>query len=200
MRVLKFGGSSIADTNNIRAVAEIVGKRKAERLAIVFSAMQGVTDALIDAGRLAEAGDDGFIARIAEIREKHFETVYDLFGDEIPGKIEEYIDSAIKDLGDTCEGVRLVRELSSRTLDRILSFGELAASNIISTYFASAGIANLWKDSREIIKTDSAFGAATVDFSKSEILIKEFFAPRSENVFVFPGFIGSDGSNSTTTL
>ncbi|MCA1590589.1 MAG: bifunctional aspartate kinase/homoserine dehydrogenase I [Acidobacteria bacterium] len=199
MRVLKFGGSSIADTNNIRAVAEIVGKRKAERLAIVFSAMQGVTDALIDAGRLAEAGDDGFIARIAEIREKHFETVYDLFGDEIPGKIEEYIDSAIKDLGDTCEGVRLVRELSSRTLDRILSFGELAASNIISTYFASAGIANLWKDSREIIKTDSAFGAATVDFSKSEILIKEFFAPRSENVFVFPGFIGSDGSNSTTT-
>ncbi|MCA1608822.1 MAG: ACT domain-containing protein [Acidobacteria bacterium] len=179
MRVLKFGGSSIADTNNIRAVAEIVGKRKAERLAIVFSAMQGVTDALIDAGRLAEAGDDGFIARIAEIREKHFETVYDLFGDEIPGKIEEYIDSAIKDLGDTCEGVRLVRELSSRTLDRILSFGELAASNIISTYFASAGIANLWKDSREIIKTDSAFGAATVDFSKSEILIKEFFAPRS---------------------
>src|SRR5688572_32337490 len=123
MKLLKFGGSSIADAESIKKVVEIIRDRgRTGRCAVVLSAMHGTTDALIEAGRSAERGDDGYIGVLSAIRDRHVETVEKLFGGEADTAVLEFVESTAKELDNICEGVRLVRELSPKTLDRILSF------------------------------------------------------------------------------
>jgi len=201
MKVLKFGGTSVGNAENIRKVSAIV-KKAAERdiCVVVLSAMHGVTDSLIQAGRLAEHGDDGFIGIINEVGERHLEIIWELFSDFPRQSIDEFVEITLKELENLCEGVFLLRELSARTLDRILSFGELVSANILSVHLKSLGLENDWKDSRELIRTDSNFGFAAVDFAATTRLIKDYFKASEIRIHILPGFIASDKKGSTTTL
>ncbi len=208
MKVLKFGGSSVANAENIDKVVEIAAIAvKKDVCLVVLSAMQGTTDALIEVGKLAESGDDGFRLKIKGIENKHLSTTRDLLGENSQDGIFDFIENRINELKSICEGVYLLRELSARTLDRIVSLGEILSTKIVSAKFTSLGIENLWKDSRQLIKTDSNYGFATVDFQKTNDLIKNFYDdqiqnPKSkiQNLIVLPGFIASDAENITTTL
>ncbi len=208
MKVLKFGGSSVANAENIDKVVEIAAIAvKKDVCLVVLSAMQGTTDALIEVGKLAESGDDGFRLKIKGIENKHLSTTRDLLGENSQDGIFDFIENRINELKSICEGVYLLRELSARTLDRIVSLGEILSTKIVSAKFTSLGIENLWKDSRQLIKTDSNYGFATVDFQKTNDLIKIFYDdqiqnPKSkiQNLIVLPGFIASDAENITTTL
>lgn len=208
MKVLKFGGSSVGNAENIGKVVEIVKKAsKKNPCVVVLSAMQGTTDSLIEIGRSAENGDENFRAQIENLAEKHFEAAKKMILPEFQNEIFDFIESQISELEKICEGVFLLRELTARTLDRIMSFGEILSTKIVSAKFDSERIENVWKDSRELIKTDSNFNFAAVDFAKTNKLIKEFFAkeiqnPKSEiqNIVVLPGFIASNSENITTTL
>ena len=201
MKVLKFGGSSIGSVETIEKVVAIIRDAvKTNDCAVVFSAMQGTTDELIAAGRSAENGDDGYIEILSNIGDRHVQTIKTLFDDDCNLPILDFVELTIKELENLCEGVRLIRELSPKTLDRILSFGELVASRIVSAKLAFDGLSNKWKDSRLLIRTDSNHGFGAVDFAETNKRIKEYFESSTEKLHIFPGFISSDAAGHTTTL
>jgi len=201
MKVLKFGGSSVGSAENIEKVVEIVGKAiETDVCAVVLSAMQGTTDVLIDIAKTAERGDDSFRPKIKEIETNHQTTARVLLGENSQDGVFDFIENRINELKSICEGVYLLRELSMRTLDRIVSLGEILSTKIVSARFNSLGIENIWKDSRQIIRTDSNYGFAALDFPVTNKQIKEFFDNTKANLVILPGFIASDAEGITTTL
>lgn len=201
MKVLKFGGTSVGNAENIERVINVVNdSTKTDVCVLVVSALQGTTDALIEAGRLAERSDDDFTEQIANIEANHTKTMQELFAGSVPESLGEFIESSIVELERICEGVLRVHELSPKTLDRILSFGELLSSKIISAKLESVGTPNTWKDGRELIRTDSNFGFAAIDFTVTNRQIADYFAATVSRLHVLPGFIASDASGTTTTL
>lgn len=201
MKVLKFGGSSVANADTIRKVAEIIrARRGASRCVVVLSAMQGTTDDLIAAGRLAETGDPAYLEIVSRISQRHSSVAEALIEDGQKGDVPGFIASTLSELKDICEGVRLVRELSPKTLDRILTIGELLSSRIISGYLENLDLANEWVDSRLLIKTDSAHGKASVDFSETDKRIRQHLEYSKNVLFILPGFIASDSDGFATTL
>ena len=201
MKVLKFGGSSVATAENIGKVVEIVKKAiETDVCFVVLSAMQGTTDALLEIGHTAEKGYEEFRSMIQIIENKHFDAIRELIPVAIQSGVLSYVKKQINELESICEGVFLLRELSPRTLDRIASFGEILSTYIISAKFNSLGIENVWKDTRELIRTDSNFGTATVDFEITNGQIMEFVKSSNAKLYVLQGFIGYDKNNITTTL
>ncbi len=201
MKVLKFGGSSVGNAGNIEKVIEIVrSATRKDSCAVVLSAMQGTTDALIVVGKSAEKGDDNFRAKIKEIESKHLSAVHDLLSEQTQNGILDFIENRINELKSICEGVYLLRELSPRTLDRIVSLGEILLTKIVSAKFNSLGVENVWKDSRGIIRTDSNFGFAAVDFEQTNEQIKNYYQSSNSKLYILPGFIASDANGVTTTL
>ncbi|HLM59658.1 MAG TPA: aspartate kinase, partial [Pyrinomonadaceae bacterium] len=201
MKVLKFGGSSVGSAGNIERVVEIIKSETVKtRCAVVLSAMQGTTDALIETGRLAEQGDEDFRGKIKEIEVNHLETIAQIIPDSFQETPLNFVKNRIHELENICEGVFLLRELSPRTLDRIVGYGEILSTNIVSAKFDSLGIANVLKDSRDLILTDSNFGFAAVNFDETNARIKDFFNNSSSELYILPGFIASDSGGITTTL
>lgn len=200
MKVLKFGGSSVANAENISKVADIVASRCGERLAVVVSAMQGTTDALIALGREAESKGRTNAEKLDELRSRHLETAENLLSGAHQEEAAEFIKLSFKELANLFDGVGLVRELSPKTLDKILSFGEILSSRILTALLVSKGIDVEWADSRELVRTDAVFGKATVKFSETNSNVKDYFDASNAQVTVMPGFIASTESGDTTTL
>src|SRR5215213_7495879 len=182
MKVLKFGGSSVGSAENIEKVVEIVRKAiEKDSCAVVLSAMQGTTDGLIDTAKTAERGDDAFRTKIKEIETKHNAAARALLGESSPDGVFDFIENRVNELKNICEGVYLLRELSMRTLDRIVSLGEILSTKIVSAKFNARGIENVWKDTRALIRTDSNYGFAAVDFEKTNQDIRDFFDGQIRN-------------------
>jgi aspartokinase/homoserine dehydrogenase 1 len=198
MKVLKFGGTSVGSAENIKKVAGIVkGTVETDRCVVVLSAIHGTTDALIEIGRTAERGDEGFRDKIDALRGKHLSAANDL----VPGDAQTtaFINETFTELTGVSEGVTLLRELSPRTLDRILSFGELLSTRIVSAYFSASGIENVLKDTRDLILTDSNFGFAAVDFEATNTQVKEYFQNPDSPLCILPGFIARGFRDGATT-
>jgi aspartokinase/homoserine dehydrogenase 1 len=202
MQVLKFGGSSVANAENINKVVALVRQALTkDRTILVVSAFGGVTDLLIQAGVAAAAGEESYKEKLLDIERRHLEAVKLL----LPLTGQSAVLSAVKtrcnEIDDICSGAYLLGELSARTQDKIVSYGELLSSLIISARFDTLGVANTWKDSRQVIRTDSNFGHAAVDFPASNTQIKQYIDSLPDtNFFIFPGFIAADTKNTTTTL
>lgn len=201
MKVLKFGGSSVGNAENIGKVIEIVKKSiEKERCIVVLSAMSGTTDGLINIAKLAENHDESFRIKIKELEEKHITAARILLGENSQDGIFDFIENRFNELRNICEGVFLLRELSPRTLDRVVSFGEILSTKIVSAKFASLGVENVWIDARQLIRTDSNFVNANVDFETTNAKIKDFISNSNSKLFIAQGFIGSDSAGHTTTL
>jgi bifunctional aspartokinase / homoserine dehydrogenase 1 len=201
MRVLKFGGTSVANAENISKVVAITVKAlEKDKVIVVVSALGGTTDLLIDIGKLAAAGDEKYKEKLAEAEHRHLHTAKDLVPVAKQSAILSEIKKQINELEAICEGVFLLRELSARTLDRIVSFGELLSSVIISHKLNSMDVPHVWKDSRELISTDSNFGFAAVNFDNTNKIIKGFVKETSASLYIFPGFIAANEDGITTTL
>jgi aspartokinase/homoserine dehydrogenase 1 len=198
MKVLKFGGSSVGSAETIEKVIELI--RRSGACAVVLSAMQGTTDSLIEAGRTAERGDDGYIEILSNIGQRHIDTIHELFGGGGHADILDFVESSLKELENLCEGVRLVHELSAKTLDRILSFGEIVSARMVSAKLSEMGLENKWQDSRIVIRTDSNHGFGLVDFTETNRRVKEYFDSSQAKLHILPGFIASDAKGYTTTL
>jgi aspartokinase/homoserine dehydrogenase 1 len=201
MQVLKFGGSSVANAENINRVVSIVQKTsKDKKTILVVSALGGVTDLLLTAAKQASEGDETYSEQLAIIEKRHLNAVQEL----IPVARQSSVLSAVKkqcnEIEDICNGIYLLRELSPLTKDRVVSYGELLSSQIISAKFSAEGVTNTWKDSRDVIITDMHYGNARVDFDRSNNLIKSFIVKHPAQLYIFPGFIASAPNNTTTTL
>lgn len=201
MIVLKFGGTSVANAKNIEKVITIVNqKAKDSKLAVVVSALSGITDVLINASKKAANKDETYKKNIEEIKQKHFDAIADLVDAANQNELLIKINSQINQLQTLLDGCFLLGELTARTSDAVASFGELLSSQIIATALEQTISNSNFKDSRELIKTNSNFGKATVNFEETNKLIADYFASNKSQVVLFPGFIASSEDGNTTTL
>jgi len=194
MKILKFGGTSVGSENAIRKVAEIISKQE-QQVVIVTSAVGGVTDQLVKIGELASKADDRYDSLLSKLVTQHKELHLNLTGK----KPDENFHQIIIELQEICKGVELIKELTPRSFDYILSIGEHLSSLIINEFFKSQGQDIQLFDSRFIIKTDDDFGNANVEFTETNKRIKK--AKKSfKRINLFPGFIASNNDSVTTTL
>ncbi len=201
MQVLKFGGTSVANADNIRKVVNIVGDAvKKDSTIVVVSALGGVTDLLLHAATLAAEGNETFKEKLAFVEQRHLETVKHLLPVTHQSQLLSLVKKSCNEIEDICNGIFLLRELTPRSKDRISSYGEWLSSQIIAATLKAQGIENTWKDSRELIVTNSNFTNAEVDFSATQVAINEFFPHQPADLFVVPGFISADKDGITTTL
>ncbi|MGA2974109.1 MAG: aspartate kinase [Spirochaetia bacterium] len=200
MKVLKFGGSSLADGARIRSVTDIIARAaQGEHVAVVLSAMKDVTDLLIAAARRAEDGTDGQKEILETIRARHFEAVRFLFSPTDQASALTPLAIMLNELEEILHGVELVRECSPRTMDLVMSFGERLSCRLAAAYMRGRGMDAVLVDAREIIVTDERFGSAAVNFPKSYQLIHERLSG-IPGIAVIPGFIGATAGGVTTTL
>lgn len=200
MKILKFGGTSVANAQNIKLVLNIVqDKAKQDQLVVVVSAFSKVTDLLQLASIKAAANDESYKEIVAEIEKKHLEALKELIPVSEQSSLLSHIKRIINHLETLLDGCFLLGELSPRTTDTILSFGELLSSYIIAEAMKQNQKNSGYKDSRELIKTNDNFGKAAVNFEITNQLIRDYFANNQAQVVVMPGFIAStlDGINTT---
>lgn len=201
MQVLKFGGTSVANADNINKVVAIVQKAiQRDKTIVVVSAFGGVTDSLLKAGALAATADESYKEVLTGIEHRHIEAVKVLVPVAKQSSILSWVKQRCNEIEDICNGVFLLGELSDRTRDRIVSYGELISSQIVTARLKAVGAEAAWKDSRELIITDSNHGFAAVDFVVTDNNIRNYFAAASEPLFVVPGFVASNAAGLTTTL
>ncbi len=199
MKILKFGGTSVETPERIFQVIHILERyiKKEEEICAVFSAFAGVTDRLIETGKMAEKGDINYIELLKSLKERHINTADTLTGHT--GSIFSVIDNMFQELGNVLHGVYLIKELSPRTLDFIMSFGERLSASIISEALQTAHIENEYLDARPVIKTDNNFGNGKVNQELTDTLIKDYFQSHRK-LQIITGFIASTEHNETTTL
>ena len=201
MIVLKFGGTSVANAQNIKLVIEIVAKKaQNDRLAVVVSAFSGVTDLLLKTSNEAALKNESYLTTLEEIKQKHFETITNLVAKKNQNDLLVTITNEIKQLKTLLDGCFLIGELSPRTSDAIVSFGELLSSQIIAVALQEKVSDAIFKDSRELLKTNSNFGKATISLKLTNSLISNYFNSFKQSVVLLPGFIASDEKGNTTTL
>jgi aspartokinase/homoserine dehydrogenase 1 len=201
MIILKFGGTSVANATNISKTIEIVThKSKENKLAMVVSAFSGVTDLLILAGKTASSKDKSYKDIVSQIEKKHKQAIDELIPLSEQSDIIETINHEINVLKTLLDGCYLLGELSNRTADIVAGFGELLSSQIIAVALKQKVSNSTFKDSREVIKTNSNFGKANVDFAITNKLIADYFKSNTNQVVLFPGFIASSVDGNITTL
>jgi bifunctional aspartokinase / homoserine dehydrogenase 1 len=201
MQVLKFGGTSVANAANISKVASIVQDAAAkDKTIVVISALGGITDQLLQCGHMAAAGDESYHEKLLMIEQRHLEAVKQLIPPANQSSVLSLVKKECNEIEDICKGVYLLRELSARTIDSIVSYGELIASQIVFARLCIIGIQSEWKDSRQLITTDSSFTHAGVNFERTNQLIQDYIDESKAPVIVLPGFIASDEHGLTTTL
>ena len=201
MQVLKFGGSSVANAENINKVVAIVQESvKKDITIVVVSALGGITDTLINSAVLAADGNETYKDKLLEIEQRHMELVKALIPIAQQSGVLSMVKKSCNEIEDICNGIFLLKELSARTKDRMVSYGELLSSRIISARLRTAGTGNEWKDARELIVTNSDFGNAAVDFTTSNAKIAAYFSNADNHLFIVPGFVASNAAGITTTL
>lgn len=199
MHVLKFGGTSVGSIENIQKVIAIVGNQaKKHKVAVVVSAVGGITDLLIEAGHLAANKEERYLALFEVIKEKHIAFAKSLTKED-PLVLAD-ITSLMMDLEALLHGIFLIHELSPKTLDKLTAFGELTSSRIIAAAFNSQGTPAELKDSRQLITTDSIHTKATVDYGLTNKAITEHFDKNTAQITILPGFISRTRTGETSTL
>lgn len=196
MNVLKFGGASLGSIEAIGNLVDIV--RSDSVLAVVVSAFSGVTDELILTARTAEKR--GTYAPILEkLRDRHRTTAEHFLAETSVGEACTEIDRNLAELGDLLRGVELLRDLTKRSLDQVMSSGECLSAALIARILTAKGIPARFIDAREIIKTDANFGSARYIESETRLRVAAKLAHTGE-IPVIPGFMGSTMDGLTTTF
>jgi aspartokinase/homoserine dehydrogenase 1 len=193
IKILKFGGSSVATPENIRKVKAIV-EQSAENKFVVVSALGGVTDQLIKACTLA-AGGGAFKKELEKVEQRHLDAAKALVLPQKQGHVLSELKVLLNELEDYLQSMSRLQEHTPKMQDYVLSFGERMSAFLVSEVINDAVLL----DARSIIKTDSAFGRAQVDFEKTKALAGDILS-KIKGRAVLPGFIASDGNGATTTL
>jgi aspartokinase/homoserine dehydrogenase 1 len=203
MQVLKFGGSSVGSEEAINQMAAIViTSLQKEKTIVVVSAMSGVTDELITLVQTAAQGNEAYKTIIQNIEQKHLDAVHALVPNKEQSSTLSLVKQLINELESHSEALFMLKELSMRMQDKIISYGELLSSKIISAIFESKGIKQQWVNSSELIKTNSNYFNAVVDKPLTYKNIANYFvAPENAfDLYIAPGFVASDAEGNTTTL
>ncbi|WP_435314859.1 bifunctional aspartate kinase/homoserine dehydrogenase I [Cellulophaga fucicola] len=200
MKVLKFGGTSVANAKNIELVKDIVSK-STSKTAVVVSAFGGVTDLLLEAAQLASIHQESYKDVFLKIEERHINTIKELIPVTNQSKVLSKVKTELNILETLLEGAFFIGEITPKLSDKIVSYGELLSSYIISEYFIAQGLNAAYKDSRELIKTNANYGKAAIkNFNETNSLIENFFNSTESKITVLGGFIASSTQGDSTTL
>ncbi|MCI2228698.1 bifunctional aspartate kinase/homoserine dehydrogenase I [Polaribacter sp. MSW13] len=200
MKVLKFGGSSVASSENIQKVLKIVEKSsKNQKIAVVVSAFGKTTNALIEGANLASTKNEDYKKILKKLKEHHFDIINELIPEKKQGDVIEYVQQLFDNLETIYKGCFLLRELTPKTLAKISSFGELLSSFIIAKASENYFETN-YKDSRELIVASDNYLNATVNFDGTNKNIIAFFDGNQKQVTLLPGFVARTPKGKTTTL
>ena len=196
MKVLKFGGTSVGSVKSILSLKRIVEtEAKRQPVVVVVSALGGITDRLITTSQLALKGDERYKEEFQEMVNRHYKMIDTIITE--PKKREQLfntIDSLFEQLKSIFFGVYLVHDLSEKTLDAIVSYGERLSSNIVATLIRGAK----WYDARTFIKTYRKNGKHTLDSELTTRLVKEAFTDLPK-ISLVPGFISKDRDTGEVT-
>jgi bifunctional aspartokinase / homoserine dehydrogenase 1 len=205
MKILKFGGSSVADPECIRSVAAIVlAAAKTDRVVVVVSAFRGVTNQLLQCAHLAEKGSAEYQTLFTQIAEKHRDAIGKLLKKQNRRQAFATLDERLKELEDVLHGMSLLRDCPPRALDLAASFGERLSTMIIAAYLQQLHRTEA-VDARQFIVTDDQFTHAAVLFDQTNRKIRSYFnrlhkKSRQQVIPVVTGFIGSTEDGRTTTI
>jgi len=192
----------VASAENIGKVLAIVASALARGpVALVVSALGGTTDALISVGRTAAAGDETFRQTLRQLEARHLTAAESLLPSfEAQAEMQPWLTAQFTELALLADGIFALGELSPRTLDRLMSYGELLSSRLVVAAFQAHGTAAVWADSRQLIRTNSRFGMAQVDEEVTQRQVTYFQQENGASLWVAPGFIAADAEGHTTTL
>lgn len=200
MQVLKFGGTSVANAQNIALVKDIVSNTKSDKVIVVVSAFGGVTDTLLNASELASQQDSTYKDLVGDVEDRHLSAVKSLIPINVQSAVLSRVKSELNALETLLEGAFLIGELTPLLSDKIVSYGELLSSYIICEYFKQAQLEAVHADSRKLIITNSVNGKATVNFDLTNANCRNFVNETPHKVIVAPGFIASSEKGNATTL
>ena len=203
MIVMKFGGTSVEDAGAISRAAEIVCSRLADHPVVVVSALAKVTDQLVAMSQAAGAGDrEQALALARSARERHYSVAGELLGTGLFTRFHAELESDFDALDELLRGISAVGELTPRSADQVLSFGERISSRIATEAFSAHGIQAIHVDARECIVTDDRHTRAVPLFEETNPRIHARLRPLLEkgHVPVLGGFIGSTLNGTTTTI
>jgi len=204
MKILKFGGSSLSTPAAVRRVADIVlAARRAEPIIVVASAFHGVTNQLIEAARLAERADAGYVKAFEEIARRHRTATTSLVG---AGKTRarSAVDTMLDELASTLQGIHLLRHCPLRALDMTAAFGERLSSVIVAAH-VNRRYPSVAVDARDFLVTDEQFTHANVNFKRTNPrarrLLSKIVASHAHRIIpIVTGFIGATDDGQTTTI
>lgn len=200
MKVLKFGGTSVANAENIQKIKNILSALNEDRFIVVVSALGGITDQLLHALEKASNRDENYLKELEQIEKRHLEVLKILIPPQSQSGIISHVKAELNNLETLLQGAFLIGEFTPRLKDTIVSYGELLSSYLISNYLKNEGLNVALKDGRELIKTDSKFGNAKVNFEQTQKACDSYFQGTTESITLVPGFVASSTTGQNTTL
>lgn len=195
MKVLKFGGTSVGTVDSLRNVKSIV-ESATEPIIVVVSALGGITDKLILTARQAADASEDYHESYAAIIERHRDVIDGIVPQHRREEVLAAIMPLIEELGQLYLGLSLIKELSDRTLDTIVSYGERMSSVIVTAIIEGA----VRRDSLEFIRTTDQWGRHILDDNATQPLIASAFNPLPADITIVPGFISKDSHGHITNL
>ena len=196
MKVLKFGGSSVGSAESLKNVKKIV-EAAGEPLVIVVSALGGVTDALLTTARTAAEKDKTYLDALSAIEERHEALIEACISEEKKSPLKESIASLFEELRSLFQGVYLLKDLTKKTENAIVSYGERLSSRIVAAYIEEAAC----YDALGFFKTTKEGNRDVINNESTEKAIREAFVdfPTKVKRVVVPGFISADEKTGEIT-
>jgi aspartokinase/homoserine dehydrogenase 1 len=202
--VHKFGGASLADSAAVRHAVEIIRRHRQEPTVVVVSAMAGTTDALLAVAQQAGSGEARAVGSlIAQLRSRHAEVARALLpAGRLRADVIAYVSELFEELEALAQGLRLLRELTPRTNDYLVSRGERVSARLVAAALEARGTRARYVDALEIVHTSAAFGQAAPDLARTDRSVGRLLAPLLARgiVPVVPGFIGATPDGEVATL
>ena len=199
MKVIKFGGTSVANSNAIKSVFNII-KKNQDKTLIVVSALSGVTDNLSSMIDLAVEGDNSYIKKLKYLKKRHVDLINESLDIKSQKKLIIFLHAKINEIKDLLTSIESLGESTNKSYSRILSYGEILSSSVIYEILKHNKLNLVLKDSRDLIQTFIQNNRQIVDFKTTEKNVLDFFASENKRITILPGFIASDENGETTTL
>ena len=200
MKVLKFGGTSVANSESLEHVVEIIKSSIDQNIIVVVSALSGITNLLDEMAQMACKGNDNYKIHLPNIEERHLGIISSFISINKQSEIISFLKSNLNDLEALLESIYNLKELTSKSHSKITSYGEILSSFLINEVLKNSGINSSLKDARELIFTSEVNEKEVINHSKSQAQTNSILSKVSSKVTLVPGFIASDKDGNITTL
>ncbi|MGB1971069.1 MAG: bifunctional aspartate kinase/homoserine dehydrogenase I [Flavobacteriaceae bacterium] len=198
MKVLKFGGTSVANSSSLKHVISIV--KEQAQCTVVVSALGGVTDLLLEAMHQAANSDEKYKSVLATLEERHLEPIKAFIPLNKQSSLISFIKVEINKLETLLDGVAMLQEITPKTIDKISSFGEILSSKIIEAIFMTHRLDVRLLDGRDLIVTSIQNNRQIVDWKTTQKKVKEAYQNAKHKITLIPGFIAQNDKGENTTL